>query len=48
MRIVADSLDWPMMALGTTGQEFEIIGPPAMLEYAHEWVERFTRGIRST
>jgi hypothetical protein len=37
-----------MLALGTTGEEFEIIGPPAMLEYAREWVERFTRGTRST
>ena len=48
VRIVAESLDWPMMALGTTGQEFEIIGPPAMRDYAREWVERFTRGIRRT
>jgi predicted DNA-binding transcriptional regulator YafY len=48
VRMVADSLDWPMLALGTTGQEFDIIGPPAMLEYAREWVERFTHGTRST
>ena len=47
VRIVADSLDWPMLALGTTGEEFEILGPPAMLEYARQWVERFTRGIGS-
>ena len=47
VRIAADSLDWPMMALGSTGEEFEILGPPAMLEYAHQWVERFTRGFTS-
>jgi predicted DNA-binding transcriptional regulator YafY len=48
VHMVADSLDWPMLALGTTGEEFEIIGPPAMLEYAREWVERFARGTRRT
>jgi predicted DNA-binding transcriptional regulator YafY len=48
LRMVADSLEWPMMALGSTGKEFEIVGPPAMVEYARDWVDRFTRGIGGT
>ena len=44
--MVADSLEWPMMALGVTGEEFEIIAPPEMLEYAREWADRFSRATR--
>jgi hypothetical protein len=39
----ADSLDWPMMALGVTGSDFEVIAPPAMLDHIREWVDRFGR-----
>jgi predicted DNA-binding transcriptional regulator YafY len=48
LRMDADSLAWPMMALGVIGEEFEIIAPPAMLDYAREWTDRFGRAIRRT
>ena len=43
LHMPADSLEWPMMALGVVGEEFEIISPSAMLAYAREWVGRFDR-----
>ena len=46
LRMDADSLAWPMMALGVVGEEFEIITPSAMLDYAREWTDRFGRALR--
>ncbi|HWW55120.1 MAG TPA: YafY family protein [Acidimicrobiales bacterium] len=43
LRMSADSLDWPMMALGVTGSDFEVIAPPALLDHVREWVDRFGR-----
>lgn len=45
LRMDADSLEWPMMALGVIGEEFEIIAPPAMFDYAREWADRFDRAV---
>ena len=48
LHMEADSLAWPMMALGSTGEEFEIVGPPEMLEYTRAWVDRFSRAVERT
>lgn len=43
VRMRADSLDWPAMALGSVGAEFTVLDPPAMSEYLRDWGERFIR-----
>ncbi|MDN3351544.1 YafY family protein [Actinomadura sp. DC4] len=43
LRMTADSLDWPTLALGTIGAEFEVLGPPELTEHIREWGARFTR-----
>ncbi|MDQ2706401.1 MAG: WYL domain-containing protein, partial [Actinomycetota bacterium] len=45
VRMRADSLDWPAMALGSLGAEFTVLGPPAMREYLRDWSERFGRAV---
>ena len=39
----ADNLDWPTLALGTVGAEFEVLRPPELVEHIREWGARFTR-----
>jgi predicted DNA-binding transcriptional regulator YafY len=43
IRMVADQLDWPTFALGSLRAEFEIIGPPEMVEHIRDWAARFAR-----
>ncbi|GAA1964245.1 helix-turn-helix transcriptional regulator [Kitasatospora viridis] len=43
LRMTADSLDWPAMALGALGAEFRVIEPPALRDHLAEWAERFAR-----
>jgi hypothetical protein len=43
IRMVADQLDWPTFALGGLRAEFEIIGPPEMVEHIRDWAARFAR-----
>jgi predicted DNA-binding transcriptional regulator YafY len=43
LRMTADSLDWPAMALGAIGAEFEVLTPPEMAEHVREWGARFGR-----
>lgn len=38
-----DALDWPTMALGSLGADFEIISPVELVEYVREWAVRFNR-----
>jgi predicted DNA-binding transcriptional regulator YafY len=45
VRMRADSLDWPAMALGSFGAEFTVLGPPAMRAYVAGWGERFSRAV---
>jgi predicted DNA-binding transcriptional regulator YafY len=45
VRMRADSLDWPAMALGSVGVEFTVLGPPAMREHLRDWGARFTRAV---
>ena len=46
LRMTADSLDWPALALGTVGAEFEVVGPPELIEHVREWGVRFRRATR--
>jgi predicted DNA-binding transcriptional regulator YafY len=48
LRMSVDSLDGPMMALGSTGAEFEVIAPPELVDHLREWVDRFGRAARRT
>jgi predicted DNA-binding transcriptional regulator YafY len=45
LRMTADSLDWPALALGATGAEFEVLSPPEMQDYVREWAGRFARAV---
>jgi predicted DNA-binding transcriptional regulator YafY len=49
LRMSVDSLDWPALALGSIGAEFEVLGPPELIEHVREWSARFGRatGYRS-
>jgi predicted DNA-binding transcriptional regulator YafY len=43
LRMTADNLDWPTLALGSVGAEFEVLRPPELVEHVREWGARFTR-----
>ena len=43
LRMTADTLDWPAMALGSIGAEFTVLAPPELVEHVREWGARFTR-----
>ncbi|MER7844360.1 YafY family protein [Kitasatospora sp. NPDC096077] len=43
LRMTADSLDWPAMALGSLGAEFRVVHPPELRELIAEWSARFGR-----
>ena len=43
VRMTADSLDWPAMALGAVNAEFHVLEPPELLELVHDWGARFNR-----
>ncbi|MEQ4300015.1 YafY family protein [Plantactinospora sp. B6F1] len=44
MVMTADTLDWPIMALGSLGAEFEVLSPAELVDQLREWSERFRRG----
>ncbi|MFJ6619391.1 helix-turn-helix transcriptional regulator [Kitasatospora sp. NPDC091335] len=43
LRMTADSLDWPAMALGSLGAEFQVVGPDALRTLLADWSTRFAR-----
>ncbi|MFD7919374.1 helix-turn-helix transcriptional regulator [Streptomyces sp. NPDC059740] len=43
MRMTADSLDWPTLALGVVDAEFHVLHPPELLERVRQWGVRFGR-----
>jgi predicted DNA-binding transcriptional regulator YafY len=43
LRMSVDSLDWPALALGSIGAEFEVLGPPELIEQVRDWAARFGR-----
>ncbi|GLZ16333.1 DeoR family transcriptional regulator [Actinomadura sp. NBRC 104425] len=43
MRMTADCLDWPAMALGSLGADFRVLDPPELLDHLRDWATRFHR-----
>ncbi len=43
VRMTTDSFDWPAMALGSTGADFDVLSPPELAGYIGEWSARFAR-----
>ncbi|MFI9595943.1 helix-turn-helix transcriptional regulator [Nonomuraea sp. NPDC052265] len=46
LTMTSTSLDWPTQALGNTGADFDIIGPPEFADHVRDWATRFTRAAR--
>jgi predicted DNA-binding transcriptional regulator YafY len=46
VRMTADSLDWPMMALGMAGADFHVVSPPELLDRIGDWGRRFSAAAR--
>jgi predicted DNA-binding transcriptional regulator YafY len=38
-----DNSDWPVIALGVAGADFQIIEPPGLIDQLTDWATRFTR-----
>lgn len=43
VRMTTDSLDWPTMALGAVGADFQVISPPELLDRVRDWGRRFSQ-----
>jgi len=43
VQMATDTLDWPTMALGAIGADFDIISPLEPAHYIDEWSHRFAR-----
>jgi predicted DNA-binding transcriptional regulator YafY len=41
-----DDLDWPVIALGVTGADFQVLSPPELAERVADWGARFSRASR--
>ncbi len=48
LRMNTDSLDWPALALGAVGADFEVRSPPELLEHVRSWGHRFSRATGPT
>jgi predicted DNA-binding transcriptional regulator YafY len=48
VRMKADDLSWPALALGTTGAEFVVVSPPGLSDLLRDWGARFTRAAAGT
>jgi predicted DNA-binding transcriptional regulator YafY len=42
VRMTADSMDWPTIALGGAGADFHVLSPPELLDRVHDWGRRFS------
>jgi len=43
VRMIADALEWPIMGLGLTGADFQVISPPELRDQVRDWGHRFSR-----
>jgi predicted DNA-binding transcriptional regulator YafY len=48
LRMSVDNLDWPALALGAVGAEFEVIQPPELVDHLRDWAARFTRATNGS
>ena len=42
VRMTADGLEWPMLALGVVGADFRVVSPPELTDRVRDWARRFT------
>ena len=47
VRMTGDSLDWPAMALGVAGADFQVVSPPELLDRVRDWGRRFSQAGHS-
>jgi predicted DNA-binding transcriptional regulator YafY len=47
VRMTADSLDWPTMALGVLGADFQVLSPPELRDRVRDWGRRFSQAGRA-
>ena len=45
VQMSVDSLDWPLLAVGSLGAEFEVYSPPELATLVRDWAARFTRAV---
>ncbi len=43
IHMTADSLEWPILALGAVEADFHVVAPPELRTQLHSWAARFTR-----
>ncbi len=43
VRMAADNLDWPVMALGLADADFHVVEPPELRDRLHRWSARFSQ-----
>jgi predicted DNA-binding transcriptional regulator YafY len=43
VRMSADSLDWPVMALGALDADFQVVSPAELLDRVRDWGRRFSQ-----
>jgi predicted DNA-binding transcriptional regulator YafY len=48
LRMNVESLDWPTLALGSLGTDFEVRSPPELITLLAEWSTRFARSLPGT
>ena len=48
IRMSTDQLEWPLMALGTVGAEFQVVSPPELVDRLRDWGGRFSRAAPAT
>ena len=41
-----DNLDWPVIALGVAGADFQVLSPPELIDRVGDWGTRFSRAAR--
>ena len=41
-----DNLDWPVIALGVAGADFQVLSPPELIARIEDWGNRFTTATR--
>ena len=45
LRMTSDSLDWPAMALGGIGADFDVLSPPELVAHLRDWAHRFNTAV---
>lgn len=48
IRSSADDLRWPIMALGSLGADFTVVGPPELVDALRDWARRFRRAVAAS